>query len=93
MVAVGLGKVSRRGLFISAKFTVSIELKKFGQIKVKRAIFQRVKTIFKTASDGKKIPKPKLLIKPDPRFYVFLDGSLRLTSGKQLGFRDYRLYF
>ena len=40
----------------------------------------------------KKMPKPKLLIKPDPRYYVFQDGTLRLTSGKQLAFEDYRLY-
>ena len=40
----------------------------------------------------KKIPKPKLLIKSDPRYYVYPDDTLRLTSGKQLGFEDYRLY-
>jgi hypothetical protein len=41
----------------------------------------------------KKITKPKLLIKPSPRYYVYPDGTLRLTSGKQLDFKDYRLYF
>jgi hypothetical protein len=40
----------------------------------------------------KKIPKPKLLITPDPRYIVFQDGTLRLTSGKQLAFEDYCLY-
>jgi hypothetical protein len=32
-----------------------------------RATFLWVKVVFKNASDGKKMPKSKLLIKPDPR--------------------------
>jgi hypothetical protein len=58
----------------------------------KQARFQRVKAIFKNALDGK-TPKPKLFNKTDLRFYVFPDGALRLTSGKQLDFKDCRLYF
>jgi hypothetical protein len=41
----------------------------------------------------KRIAKPKLLIKSDPRYYVYPDGTLRLISDKQLEFKDYRLYF
>jgi hypothetical protein len=49
------------------------------------------KSGFQNASDEKK-PNPKLLIKSDPRYYTYPDGTLRLTSGKQLGFEDFRLY-
>jgi hypothetical protein len=50
------------------------------------------KSVFQKRFRWKKTPNAKLLIKPDPRFFVFPGGTLRLTSGKQLDFKDYRLY-